>query len=479
MAPRYSGDPEAALRLEASLPGAMVATSSFGPWPPRAWEIHLHPDAASFEATTSATPQRAAAWIGDTLHLRPWEQLRRRNLGAILRHEFTHRRLAKFVLRRWEEEARCLYAEQHARPPERWPTAPLPSFQERLDRALAGGSTREQAWAYKALRAWTAREPIPGPPTRPTPMPDPWRKEAMLLESPVYVTWPPERMPASLEINGEVQKPSPGYTRSFSGQVRFGEDMPFRTLSGTVQVWYGKRGWRLSWKTDRAAWIAAATAGELGQDAPFEAKRALAAVLDRWLEAHPRGNHPDASLCALTHCAVIRGDANEETRQATDAAPRLDLNSRWAFFCGSKGGAAMSAREVWGQGPSLSPKAESVPNDPWASWERSFSPRQVSLLKASVRPGLAPGQKGLMLGVSGPYPVEYLRIAAGRAFGWKSWPSNACEASLDALGNLNLRGHGWGHNVGLCLATAIWQARQGKKAEVILADAFGEGPSEN
>ncbi|MBK8794268.1 MAG: hypothetical protein IPN59_14425 [Holophaga sp.] len=99
----------------------------------------------------------------------------------------------------------------------------------------------------------------------------------------------------------------------------------------------------------------------------------------------------------------------------------------------------------------------------------------MRLLKGSVRPGVKAGQKGMMLGRSGPYPVEDLRLAAGRAFGWTAWPSNACEGEVDAQGRLLLRGHGWGHNVGLCLATAISRARQGEKAEAILTGAFGPG----
>jgi peptidoglycan hydrolase-like amidase len=37
---------------------------------------------------------------------------------------------------------------------------------------------------------------------------------------------------------------------------------------------------------------------------------------------------------------------------------------------------------------------------------------------------------------------------------------------------LRLAGHGLGHNVGLCLATALHLARQGQDAEAILAGAF-------
>jgi hypothetical protein len=97
---------------------------------------------------------------------------------------------------------------------------------------------------------------------------------------------------------------------------------------------------------------------------------------------------------------------------------------------------------------------------------------QVAALKRAVAPGLKPGQKGLRLGESGPYAVEDLRLAAGRAFGWAAWPSNACEADLQLDGSLVVRGRGWGHNVGLCLSTATFRARGGASAEQILAEAF-------
>jgi len=113
-----------------------------------------------------------------------------------------------------------------------------------------------------------------------------------------------------------------------------------------------------------------------------------------------------------------------------------------------------------------------VPGDRWADWERTFTPAQVRALKGAVPPGLAPGQRGLFLGPSGPYPVERLRLEAGRRFGWTAWPSDACTGTVDDRGFLHLAGHGLGHNTGLCLATALHLARQGARAEEILARAF-------
>jgi hypothetical protein len=148
------------------------------------------------------------------------------------------------------------------------------------------------------------------------------------------------------------------------------------------------------------------------------------------------------------------------------------LDPQWAFFTSSLGGAALSPRAVWGDGPDQAGEALRVPGDRWADWQRTLSAAQVRALKASVRPGLAPGQVGMRLGASGPYAVERLRLEAGRRFGWTAWPSNACTGKVDADGVLHLAGHGLGHNTGLCLATAVYRARQGASAEDILARAF-------
>ncbi len=163
-APMWIGDPDTASLLEQELQAAMRATEAFGAMPVGPWSVHLHLSDDSFEKTTGAPPQRFAAWAGATLHLRPIEKLRRRDIGEILRHELVHRRLASSRLRPWEEEARCLYAEGHTQPQESWPLAPMKPIQARLDLALRRGNTASQAWAYAWLRAWIARKPLPPAP---------------------------------------------------------------------------------------------------------------------------------------------------------------------------------------------------------------------------------------------------------------------------------------------------------------------------
>jgi hypothetical protein len=545
--PDYTGDPDAQERLGPLLEAAVRATEAFGPLPPGPWTLALHGTDADFERATGAPPGRAAAWLGATLHLRPWLRLRQRDPGALLRHELTHRRLRSLGLARWREEANCLWAEGHVRPPVRWPADPPAATQTWLDRALAGGTTATQLAAYRWLRGWLQGESASSPATANgpeaaprVPAGDPWIADPpgalpdaglpaadppepvppvvwpagaeqpvvdpAMAEQPVVdpamaeqtagdpasaerpaadpavvrtvrVTWPPERLPRTLVVQGEPLAWRPGLTRSWRGTVRFGPGAPVTLLEGEVGLRAGNRGWSLTWTLPAETWIAAATAGELGEAAPVEAKRALAAVLALWLRAHPQGNHPDGSFCPLTHCAVVRGQPSAATLAAVARRPRLDLDPRWAFFTSSCGGVALSPRAVWGSGPDRAGTVLRVPGDRWADWERTLSAAQVAALKAAVPPGLAPGQAGLRLGASGPYPVERLRLEAGRRFGWAIWPSNACSGTVDAAGCLHLSGHGLGHNTGLCLATARFQALAGASAEAILAQAFPQFPS--
>lgn len=469
--PVLEGDAPGLAALEAALRAAFLATAAQGPWPPGPWRVRLHDEDAAFERATDAPPGRSGQWVGDTLHLRPWDRLRHREPGAILRHELTHRRLRSAGLRRWREEAHCLWAEGHRAPRAVWPAAPSAGLQDRLDRALAGGTTKEQAWAYRWLRAWLQGRPAPAPPAAAGGTEEAWRKEALSLTPAVTVVWPAERLPGPMVVNGQRLSHRPGRTWRFQGAVRFGEGSPLGPLRGGVRVRAERRGWQVAWTVPRPAWIAAATEGELGAEAPFEARRALAAVLGRWLDGHP-GQHPGGTYCPLTHCAVIRGTASKGTSEAAAAAPELDLDSRWAFFTGSAGGRSLSPRQVWGEGPRDAGPAPEVPGDRWLRWERTLSAPQVAALKREVRPGLKAGQAGMKLGESGPYAVEALRLAAGRRFGWTAWPGNACEGELLPDGSLRLRGRGWGHNAGLCLATARFRAKGGAMAEQILAEAF-------
>lgn len=165
--PILDGDVEAREGLGPWLESALRSTEAFGSWPTGPWRILLHGTDAAFEDATRSPGGRYALWIGSTLHLRPWLKLRRRDLGALLRHELTHRRLAGIGWPRWKEEAACLWAEGHTRLPDAWPQEPDRSLQSELDLALVQGSTIFQKWAYAWLRAWLEDRPLPRSPRGP------------------------------------------------------------------------------------------------------------------------------------------------------------------------------------------------------------------------------------------------------------------------------------------------------------------------
>lgn len=176
--PSFAGDTDAQVLLDPWLESAFRSTESLGAWPSGPWQVHLHETDLSFETATGAPAGRFACWAGATLHLRPWLKLRRRDLGAVLRHELTHRRAAARGWRRWKEEALCLWAEGRRGLPDPWPTEPDEVLQARLDKALTEGSTASQRWAYDWLRAWLGGKTLPAPPKLRAPEETPWRAEA-------------------------------------------------------------------------------------------------------------------------------------------------------------------------------------------------------------------------------------------------------------------------------------------------------------
>jgi len=165
--PVIEGDVEAGNDLGPWLESALRSTEAFGSWPAGPWRILLHETDDTFERATRSPGGRHALWIGTTLHLRPWLKLQRRDLGALLRHELTHRRLASADWPRWKEEAICLWAESHTCLPDTWAQEPDRSLQTELDLALAQGDTAFQKWAYAWLRAWLGNRPLPRSPRGP------------------------------------------------------------------------------------------------------------------------------------------------------------------------------------------------------------------------------------------------------------------------------------------------------------------------
>jgi len=242
------------------------------------------------------------------------------------------------------------------------------------------------------------------------------------------VAWPPERLPRRLVVNGVPRAWRQGEAFHFEGAVTFGPRCPVTRLEGPVELRAEAQGWRILWTLSRSRWVAAAVAGELGEDAPFEAKRALAAVLGQWIAGGRAARHADGTLCPLTHCAVVRGLPSWETEAAVAQAPRLDLDPDAAFYTGSKGGVSLSPREVWGGRLHRGRRSGGGPRRPLGPLGAGIQSPAGEGPETGPEARLEAGAEGPVPGSFGPYPVEHLRLEAGRRWGWSVWPSNACEA---------------------------------------------------
>ena len=66
---------------------------------------------------------------------------------------------------------------------------------------------------------------------------------------------------------------------------------------------------------------------------------------------------------------------------------------------------------------------------------------------------------------------QAIRISVGRVLGWNIIRSNRYSIEIRS-NSINIKGHGSGHNFGLCQAGAIEMARQGKAMTEILSFYF-------
>jgi SpoIID/LytB domain protein len=66
---------------------------------------------------------------------------------------------------------------------------------------------------------------------------------------------------------------------------------------------------------------------------------------------------------------------------------------------------------------------------------------------------------------------QAIRISVGRVLGWNIIRSNRYSIEIRS-DSINIKGHGSGHNFGLCQAGAIEMARQGKAMTEILSFYF-------
>ncbi|MGQ9896007.1 MAG: SpoIID/LytB domain-containing protein [Acidobacteriota bacterium] len=283
-----------------------------------------------------------------------------------------------------------------------------------------------------------------------------------------------------------------------------------RQFRGTLTVTVGKQQLQLVVTQPLETVVAAVVSAELLSDAPLEAARALAVVVRSYL-AKQVGRHANHGFdfCDSTHCQLffgeqwVRREAGRQTGSVVSALGKqaaADTHGEvlWetggaladTYFTACCGGRTTTPAVAFG--PEQSSATAMGVRCRWCRDGRFFTwMRRVDrqALVRAVLPELA-ATEGCHLAVARrtadgfvthiaahtgsryvTLPNHRFRHLVGRRLGWNLVLSN--RYTIESQGEwLVLHGHGFGHQVGLCLAGAIAQARAERHYRDILQYYF-------
>ncbi len=287
-----------------------------------------------------------------------------------------------------------------------------------------------------------------------------------------------------------------------------------RQFRGTLAVTAGEKHLQLVLTQPLEAVVAAVVSAELSPEAPPEAARALAVVIRSYLASHV-GRHAGQGFdfCDSTHCQLFFGeqwarwDAGHETggtlsalgRQAAadtqgEVLREADGGLTDAYFTACCGGRTTTPAVAFGTGQDTGQDSTTTTGVrcPWCrtgqffTWTRRVDRRTLA---RAILPELV-ATESWSIAVAGRTPDGFVtdvvvnagsrhitmpnhrfRHLVGQRLGWNLVLSN--RYAIEPHGEwFVLRGHGFGHQVGLCLAGAIAQARAGRHYRDILRHYF-------
>ncbi|QUW00401.1 SpoIID/LytB domain-containing protein [Chloracidobacterium sp. MS 40/45] len=283
-----------------------------------------------------------------------------------------------------------------------------------------------------------------------------------------------------------------------------------RQFHGTLTVTAGEKHLQLVVTQPLEAVVAAVVSAELSPEAPPEAAGALAVVVRSYLANHV-GRHAGQGFdfCDSTHCQLFFGEqwaqweAGRETggalstlgRQAAAGTQGEVLRETGgeltdAYFTACCGGRTTTPAVAFGTGQASA--TTTGVRCQWCRAGRFFTwTRRVDrqTLARAILPELAAAEDwqlavaghtpdGFVTGVVASagsrritLPNHRFRHMVGQRLGWNLVLSN--RYAIEPHGEwLVLRGQGFGHQVGLCLAGAITQAQAGRHYRDILRYYF-------
>jgi stage II sporulation protein D len=305
------------------------------------------------------------------------------------------------------------------------------------------------------------------------------------------------QQPAGKTIAGELRVWSAGPTTlllSIPGRIE-------RTVQGRVSVTAlepGQGGWlNVVLESDIENAVLSAVAAELAGESETEAIKALAVAARSFLESgRDRHRSQNYDLCDTTHCQLYKGTADPASNWLADAVAstenetlRFNNHPVAGYYTAACGGWTATPQMIWG-GTSetayqyVEKLCDWCERSRYRNWERSASVRSVidALRGSGYRVWSDATQistqrhskTGLVLKVVIQdrdrriiLSADQFRRRLGLSLGWNTVLSPSFTVERRGAAFI-FRGHGFGSQVGICVAGALAQAANGRSYRSIL-----------
>src|ERR1700733_1144847 len=265
--------------------------------------------------------------------------------------------------------------------------------------------------------------------------------------------------------------------------------------------------WAIDWRRDglrvlltlpSESYVLAALNGEAAPDEPIASLKAMAISIRTFALVNANRHQADGfGLCDSTHCQALRlGKSRPEVERAVreTAGETLWSDGQRAhiYYTQHCGGTSESASAVWPAEQAAYLAGQHT--DPYclrrspAQWQTRIPLRQLDQIfraqgwhtpspvtEIRITQRDATGRVALLQVIGQGAPAQLsassFRFAVDRALGWNQMRSDWYSATVSGA-DLEIRGRGYGHGVGLCQAGAFEMATEGRTESEILGFYF-------
>jgi len=301
---------------------------------------------------------------------------------------------------------------------------------------------------------------------------------------PIVVDWQRKGLPRHLELSGNFRLQA--------------ADAPDLAAAGKWTIDRQPHGLRVLLTLPSESYVIAALSGEAAPDEPMASLKAMAISMRTFALVNANRHQAEGfGLCDSTHCQALRlGKARPEVEEAVRETAGETLWSggqrAHVYYTQHCGGMSETASAVWPEERASYLGGQHT--DPYclrrspAQWQTRIPLRQLDLIfhaqgwhtpspvtDIRITQRDATGRAELLQvtgqGAPAQLSASSLRFAVDRALGWNQMRSEWYSATVSGA-DLEIRGRGYGHGVGLCQAGAFEMATEGRSDHEILSFYF-------